>query len=100
MSAGGSASSQLEPIRESRIDSDIANLGSQRRLEAVGAPDRPLRYVARGEPEAKKLMQHSLQRRATARERIGVSYRFRELIDPWQWLPLTADGLAAGAGRP
>jgi hypothetical protein len=30
-----------------------------------------------------------LRRRATARKRIGVSYRFRELVDPWEWRPLT-----------
>ena len=26
------------------------------------------------------------RRRATARKRIGVSYRFHELTDPWEWL--------------
>jgi hypothetical protein len=55
----------------------------------IGTGGRRLRYVAGDEAEARKLVQHSLRRRATAKKRIGVSYRFRELIDPWQWLALT-----------
>ncbi len=56
----------------------------------IGAAGRRLRYVAADEAEAKKLVHRNLRRRATAPKRIGVSYRFRELVDPWQWLPTTA----------
>jgi len=52
----------------------------------IGTPGRQLRYVAADEAEAKKLVHHCLRRRATAKKRIGVSYRFRELVDPWEWL--------------
>lgn len=55
----------------------------------IGTPGRRLRYVARDEAEARKLVRHTLRRRATAKKRIGVSYRFRELVDPWEWIPLT-----------
>ena len=57
----------------------------------IGAPGRRLRYVAGDEAEARKLVHKNLRRRATARKRIGVPYRFRELIDPWQWLSLTPE---------
>jgi|SRR5579884_1919281 len=52
----------------------------------IGTPGRQLRYVASDEAEAKKLVQRSLRRRATAPRRIGVPYRFRELIDFSHWL--------------
>jgi hypothetical protein len=55
----------------------------------IGTPGRQLRNVAADEAEARKLVHHCLRRRATAKKRIGVSYRFRELIDPWEWVPLT-----------
>jgi hypothetical protein len=48
----------------------------------IGTSGRRLRYVAGDEAEARKLVQQSRRRRATAMKRIGVSYRFRELIDP------------------
>jgi hypothetical protein len=43
------------------------------------------------EAEEKKLVHRSLRRRASARKRIGVSYRFVELIDPRQWVPMTVE---------
>ncbi len=52
----------------------------------IGSPGRCLRYVAGDEADARKLVQRSLRRRATAPRRIGVPYRFRELTDPWQWM--------------
>ncbi len=57
----------------------------------IGAPGRCLRYAAADQAEAKKLVHHSLRRRATAKKRIGVSYHFRELIDPWQWVPIPVE---------
>jgi|SRR5208337_1344301 hypothetical protein len=50
----------------------------------IGARGRRIRYVA-GD-EARKVVRHCLQRRATARRRIGVSYRLRELADPAGWI--------------
>lgn len=47
--------------------------------------------VAADEAEARKLVHKTLRRRATAKKRIGVPYRFRELIAPWQWLSLTPE---------
>jgi hypothetical protein len=35
----------------------------------------------------KRLIRESLRRRESARKRIGVPYRFRQLIDPNQWFP-------------
>jgi hypothetical protein len=55
----------------------------------IGTPGRIVRYVVGNEAEARKLVRKTLRRRSTARKRIGVSYRFRELIDPWEWVPLT-----------
>jgi hypothetical protein len=55
----------------------------------IGTPGRRLRYIADDEAEARKLVHHCLHRRATAKKRIGVSYSFRELVDPWEWVPLT-----------
>jgi hypothetical protein len=61
----------------------------------IGTPGRRLRYVAGDAAEARKLVQRSLRRRATAKKRIGVSYNFRELIDPWQWMSeITGRGTA------
>jgi hypothetical protein len=40
------------------------------------------------EAEAKKLLRESLRRRASVRRRIGVPYRFCQLIDPHQWFPV------------
>lgn len=55
----------------------------------IGAPGRRLRYVAADEAEARRLVHKTLRRRATAKKRIGVPYRFRELVDPREWVPLT-----------
>jgi hypothetical protein len=57
----------------------------------IGTRGRRLRFVAGDEAEERKLVHKNLRRRATARKRIGVPYRFRELIDPWEWLSLTAE---------
>ncbi len=54
----------------------------------IGTRGRRVHYVAADEAEARKLVQRSLRRRATAKKRIGVSYRFRELIDPSEWVSL------------
>ncbi len=54
----------------------------------IGTRGRRVRYVAADEIEAKKLVRRSLRRRATARQRIGVSYLFRELCDPGEWVSL------------
>jgi hypothetical protein len=53
----------------------------------IGASGRRIRYAVENKEEARKLVRRSLRRRATARKRIGVSYRFRELIDPNDWCP-------------
>jgi hypothetical protein len=55
----------------------------------IGTPGRCVRYVARDEAEARQLVRKTLRRRASARKRIGVSYRFHELVDPSEWVPLT-----------
>jgi len=39
-------------------------------------------YVAGNEAEARQIVRHCLQRRGTAKKRIGVAYRLRELMDP------------------
>jgi hypothetical protein len=49
----------------------------------IGTRGRSMRYVASDEVEARKLVHRSLHRRGTAKKRIGVSYQFLELIDPW-----------------
>jgi hypothetical protein len=54
----------------------------------IGAPGRSVRYAVGGEEEARQLVWKTLRRRATAKRRIGVSYRFRELADPSGWVPL------------
>ena len=51
----------------------------------IGSPGRRLQYIAGDEAEARELVRRSLHRRATAKKRIGVPYRVRELLDPWQW---------------
>lgn len=55
----------------------------------IGTGGRRLRYVVNGEDDARQLVRKTLRRRATAKKRIGVSYRFCELVDPWEWVPLT-----------
>jgi DNA invertase Pin-like site-specific DNA recombinase len=68
-----------------------AGLAAARKEGRIGTGGRHVRYAARDEAEARKLVHRSLRRRATARKRIGVSYRFQELIDPWQWVPMTVE---------
>src|SRR4051812_32833857 len=52
----------------------------------IGSHGRVIRHVASDEAEARRIVRHCLQRRATARERIGVGYQLRELADPGQWI--------------
>lgn len=52
----------------------------------IGSPGRTMRYAVSSEIEARKLIRHTLQRRKTARRRIGTEYRFIELRDPEAWL--------------
>jgi hypothetical protein len=66
----------------------------------IGTCGRSIRYTAPDETQARKLVHRSLRRRATAKKRIGVSYRFRELVDPWNWLPMTVDQAALRAALP
>ena len=59
----------------------------------IGTRGRKVRYVAAGEAEARKLVRHCLQRRATACKRIGVGYQVCELNDPCDWVAFQhADG--------
>lgn len=46
------------------------------------------RYVADDEAGVKKIIRQHLRRRTTAKQRIGVSYHAREVIDPEQWVRL------------
>ena len=55
----------------------------------IGTRGRRLRYAVGSDEEARRLVRKTLRRRATVRRRIGVSYQFRELVDPWEWVPLT-----------
>src|SRR4051812_36665024 len=52
----------------------------------IGSRGRTIRHVAADEAEARKIVRHCLQRRGTAKKRIGVGYQLRELIDPGQWM--------------
>ena len=64
----------------------------------IGSRGRTVRYVAASEADARKIVRHCLQRRATAPKRIGVAYRLRELDDPGQWVSsLDPGGLACRA---
>ena len=57
----------------------------------IGTGGRRIRYAVKDEVEARKLVRETLRRRATARKRIGVPYRFRQLIDPHQWFPVALE---------
>jgi WGR domain len=57
----------------------------------IGTQGRRIRYVADDEPDARNIVRHCLRRRATAKRRIGVSCRFRELNDPHQWFPVSVE---------
>ena len=48
----------------------------------IGARGSRIRYVVQDKDEARKLVWRSLRRRATARKRIGVSYRFPQQERP------------------
>jgi len=52
----------------------------------IGTRGRTIRLVASDEDGARKIIRHTLQRRATAPKRIGVAYRLCELADPAGWL--------------
>jgi hypothetical protein len=52
----------------------------------IGSRGRTVRHVARDEADARRIVRHCLQRRATAPKRIGVAYQLRELDDPAQWI--------------
>ena len=57
----------------------------------IGARGRTVRYVASDRDEARRIVRRSFQRRRTARKRIGVCYRIRELSDPGRWLSLSVE---------
>ena len=57
----------------------------------IGTRGRRIRHLVQDEAEAKKLVRESLRRRSTAKRRIGVSYRFCQLIDPHQWFPVALE---------
>ena len=52
----------------------------------IGTKGRHIRHVASNEAQARRIVRHCLQRRATAPRRIGVPYQLRELADPGKWL--------------
>ena len=52
----------------------------------IGAPGRLLRYLVTNEDEAKRLVQTSLRRRASAPQRIGTPYRICQLFDLNRWV--------------
>jgi hypothetical protein len=61
----------------------------------IGSPGRTIRHVAANEAEAGKIVRRCLARRGTARRRIGVEYRLRELTDVAGWVSdMTVEALA------
>src|SRR5271165_4547511 len=48
----------------------------------IGARGRLVRHVASSEAEARRIVRHCPQRRATAFGRIGIRYQLREVNDP------------------
>jgi hypothetical protein len=60
----------------------------------IGSRGCIVRYVAADEAEARKIVRRCLQRRATAKRRIGVGYEIRQLKYPASWIA-TADGSPA-----
>lgn len=52
----------------------------------IGTRGRRIRYSANDETEARGVVRSKLNRRSTAKKRIGVAYRICELIDPAQWV--------------
>lgn len=57
----------------------------------IGTRGRRIRHVVEDEVQAKKLVRESLRRRASAKRRIGVAYKFRQLNDPHQWFPVALE---------
>lgn len=54
----------------------------------IGTRGHHHRYAADNEAGARKVVRQNLRRRATAKQRIGVSYHVCEVIDPGQWVRL------------
>ena len=54
----------------------------------IGTCGHRRRYVADDEAGARKIVRQTLCRRATAKQRIGVSYHVCEVMDPGQWVSL------------
>lgn len=54
----------------------------------IGTGGQCIRYALGSEDEARDLVRKTLRRRSTAENRIGVSYRMRELRDPANWFPI------------
>jgi len=54
----------------------------------IGTRGLSRRYTADDEAGARKIVRQTLRRRATAKRRIGVSYRVCEVSDPGQWVRL------------
>jgi hypothetical protein len=52
----------------------------------IGSPGRRIRHLASDEMDARRIVHHCLQRRATAPRRIGVAYRSTDLADPGHWI--------------
>ena len=76
-------------FRSYRIDAGIDLLGDwlvDVTYGRIGAQGRRIRHVASGEADARRIVRHCLQRRATAPKRIGVAYRLTDLADPGQWI--------------
>jgi hypothetical protein len=68
----------------------------------IGARGRSIRYVAENEAAARRRVNQVLQRRASARQRIGVSYRICQIQDPGKWFPIAvelAEPVARGGGK-
>lgn len=54
----------------------------------IGTRGHRCRYVADDEAGARKIIRQNLRRRATAKQRSGVSYHVCEVIDSGQWVKL------------
>jgi hypothetical protein len=82
---------ELGRFREYRLEAGTDLFGTwlvEITYGRIGTHGRSVRYAVDDEKEARQLVSRTLRRRATARKRIGVGYRFRELIDPWEWATL------------
>jgi hypothetical protein len=84
----------LGRFRSYRLEAGIDLLGDwlvEITYGRVWTRGRRIRHAVHTEAEAKKLVRESLRRRATARKRIGVPYRFCQLIDPHLWFPVALE---------